>query len=302
MDINQRKKVEKELEISNQQLISTARMAGMADVAISVLHNVGNTLNSANVAIGIIQETMSKANFSKLSNIVTMMKENESNLEQYLTQDPKGKLIPEYVITLGEVLGKDHKTFVDEVTNISRSVKHVKDIIMAQQLVSKTNGIVEKVYLPELLDDALKIGGELFSKKDIKINKQYENVGFMKIDKTKLIQILVNLIQNAQEACLANENTSSKQIDFIIRKNNEQNVDIVVEDNGIGITPDNLKKLFNFGFTTKEKGHGFGLHSSILAAQELEGKLKAESKGEGQGATFTLTLPLSSAAPSPNLT
>lgn len=299
MDINQRKKVEQELEISNQQLISTARMAGMADVAISVLHNVGNTLNSANVAIGIIQETMDKPNFSKLSNVMAMMKANGTNLAQYITEDAKGKLIPEYLIALTDVLENDHKIFVGEVANISRSIKHVKDIIMAQQLVSKVNGVIEKVYLPEVLEDALKIGGELFSKKGIKTSKQYENVGFIRIDKTKVIQILVNLIQNAQEACLANENAYAKQIDFFIRKNNDQDVDIVVEDNGVGISPDNLKKLFSFGFTTKEKGHGFGLHSSILAAQELGGELKAESKGLGQGAIFTLTLPLTSTPPNP---
>jgi len=63
----------------------------------------------------------------------------------------------------------------------------------------------------------------------------------------------------------------------------------------MGIVPDNFKRLFTQGFTTREDGQGLGLHSSSLAAKLLGGVLSATSEGEGLGATFTLDLPLTQA-------
>ena len=69
-------------------------------------------------------------------------------------------------------------------------------------------------------------------------------------------------------------------------------VQIAVMDNGVGIPAENMTRIFNHGFTTREKGHGFGLHSAALAAREMGGTLNAHSDGPGQGATFILELPL----------
>lgn len=67
---------------------------------------------------------------------------------------------------------------------------------------------------------------------------------------------------------------------------------ITVSDNGVGIAVENLTRIFAHGFTTKKNGHGFGLHSSALAAKELGGSLRASSEGPDRGATFILELPL----------
>lgn len=75
-------------------------------------------------------------------------------------------------------------------------------------------------------------------------------------------------------------------------KNKLNTIQILVCDNGVGIPNEQLNRIFSFGYTTKAKGHGFGLHSSALAAQEMGGRLKAESKGQQCGATFILTLPV----------
>jgi signal transduction histidine kinase len=72
----------------------------------------------------------------------------------------------------------------------------------------------------------------------------------------------------------------------------DSRINIVVTDNGVGIPSENLNRIFNHGFTTRQQGHGFGLHSGALAAREMGGKLTARSDGSGAGATFTLELPL----------
>ena len=114
------------------------------------------------------------------------------------------------------------------------------------------------------------------------------------VDRHKVLQILVNLIRNAKYAC-----DDSGHPDKVITLRIESGVPgvrISVIDNGIGIPSENMGRIFNHGFTTRESGHGFGLHSAALAAQELGGCLRAESDGPGRGAMFVLDLPLAPAA------
>jgi len=66
-----------------------------------------------------------------------------------------------------------------------------------------------------------------------------------------------------------------------------------VIDNGVGIASENLTRIFSYGFTTRQNGHGFALHSAALAARQMGGSLTCHSAGPEQGATFTLELPLS---------
>jgi len=85
-------------------------------------------------------------------------------------------------------------------------------------------------------------------------------------------KILINLIQNAKEA-LDELNNQNKQITLDIQAVDEDNICILIDDNGIGIKPENMGRIFSFGFTDKESRHGFGLHSCLLTAKELGGPL-----------------------------
>jgi C4-dicarboxylate-specific signal transduction histidine kinase len=105
--------------------------------------------------------------------------------------------------------------------------------------------------------------------------------------------ILVNLLSNATQALdqpCNDRNEKRLKIRVAMRGGTVQ---IMIIDNGTGIAPENLTRIFQHGFTTKKDGHGFGLHSGALAAREMGGKLIAESDGIGCGAVFTLELPLS---------
>ena len=72
-----------------------------------------------------------------------------------------------------------------------------------------------------------------------------------------------------------------------------------VEDNGVGIPPENLTRIFSHGFTTRPNGHGFGLHLGALNAREMGGSLSAASEGIGRGASFTLILPVQAPVKNP---
>ncbi len=104
-------------------------------------------------------------------------------------------------------------------------------------------------------------------------------------------QILVNLIRNAKYA-VAHSSSPIKRVIVSILSPADKWVQIQIQDNGVGIAPENLNRIFAHGFTTKQVGHGFGRHSSALAAKEMGGALHAHSDGLGHGTLFTLELPV----------
>jgi signal transduction histidine kinase len=80
------------------------------------------------------------------------------------------------------------------------------------------------------------------------------------------------------------------RITLTVRQDTE-NTEVAVSDNGVGFDQNVKARLFTHGFTTRAKGHGFGLHSSALSVQALGGRIDAHSEGLGKGARFELILP-----------
>jgi signal transduction histidine kinase len=130
-----------------------------------------------------------------------------------------------------------------------------------------------------------------YQRHSVKVMREYEAVPALILDRHKVLQILINVFQNAKYAC--DEGSQPDKI-VVVRIKRRDGICVVIEiaDNGIGISPENLTRIFSHGFTTRKDGHGFGLHSAALAAKELGGSLTAQSDGIGKGATFILELPL----------
>ncbi len=292
MDITKRKQAEIEIKALHQKLLTTARSAGMSEIATSTLHNVGNILNSAYVSISMIKENINPPHYQNLFQAIKMMNKNIDSLQDYLVNDPKGKLIPNYLVQVSGAIENEHNVIITEVVNLYQHLQHIKDIVAVQQTLSGVSGVSEKVFLPELIETAIQMSGNTFEDDNVTLVKSIEKSSFILIDKSKLLQIMVNLIKNARDSVLLNKAASFKEMALTVKESDPQTVMISVTDNGVGIAPENLAKIFGFGFTTKIDGHGFGLHSSALAAKEMGGTLFAESEGLGLGATFTLKLPL----------
>jgi len=123
------------------------------------------------------------------------------------------------------------------------------------------------------------------------VQREFEETPHVRVDKHKVLQVLVNLFSNAKYA-VSETLRPEKRVTVRISANGDRMVKIAVSDNGIGIAPENLSRIFAHGFTTKVNGHGFGLHSAALAATETGGSLSAHSDGPDRGATFILELPM----------
>jgi signal transduction histidine kinase len=167
-----------------------------------------------------------------------------------------------------------------------------------QQGYARSAGLVEVLPVADLIGDALQMHVDSFNRHGIEIVRRFAPVPPVRVDKHKALQILVNLLGNARQAMDASSRERKRLIVTTGLAANGQ-VRIVVEDNGVGITRENLTRIFQHGFTTKPDGHGFGLHTSALSAREMGGSLSAASDGPDCGAVFTLELPIGDAIPGP---
>ncbi len=290
-DVTERKRAEKDLENAHRQLVDSSRQAGMAEVATSVLHNVGNVLNSVNVSCSVISGKVRQSRISSVAKMAELLRERASDLAGFLTIDPAGRKIPEFLGKLAVRLAEEQKAVLDEVESLSSNIEHIKNIVATQQSHAKhIGGVRETLPMQELLEDALRLNEGALSRHRIKVVREFFDAPIVLVEKHKVLQILINLLRNAKHALTAS-GREDKQLILRITHNHDLVV-LSVIDNGIGIHPENLTRIFGHGFTTKKDGHGFGLHSGALAAQEMGGSLAVKSDGPGTGATFTLSLPI----------
>ncbi|WNG36932.1 PAS domain-containing protein [Archangium minus] len=290
-DVSDRKAAEARLDELHRNLVDMSRRAGMAEVATGVLHNVGNTLNSVNVSATLVIERLRGSRVPLLVRAVELLRAHEAKLPAFLTEDDRGRKLPEYLSTVSQHLAGEVEALLAEMQGLARNVEHIKSVVSMQQEHARYGGRVEQVTVPELIDDALRLNATSFERLGIRVHRECEDVPPMEVDRHKLLQILVNLLGNARHA-LVESGRADKQLSLRVRREGEACLRIEVADNGVGIAPEHLPRLFVHGFTTKKDGHGFGLHASAQAAEEMGGRLGCASGGRGQGATFTLELPL----------
>jgi len=294
-DISARKESAEELERVHKQLMTASRQAGMAEVATNVLHNVGNILNSVNISASLVIERVKQSKAPGVSRVAAMLQEQGAGLAQFIAGDERGKRIPEYLTSLGEQLLSDQKMELVELASLRENLEHIKDTVAMQQSYAKLCGVTETVAVVDLVEDSLRLNAGAFVRHGVTLQREFGEVPPITVDKHKVLQILVNLVRNAKYAC-DESGKSDKLITLRIEKA-PAGVRICVIDNGVGIPAENMSRLFTHGFTTRADGHGFGLHSGALAAQELGGSLRVTSEGPGRGAAFILELPCDRAEP-----
>jgi DNA-binding response OmpR family regulator len=283
-----------QLEITYKKLMETAHSAGMAEVAANVLHNVGNALNSINISAAIVTERVTNSEIANLSRLAQLLGKHSADLAEFLTNDPQGKHIPTYLTEVSSHLSVQQAETIEKLRSLMKNVEHVKSIVQMQQLYARAGAQQDSVSLNELIENAIEINNAGLERQNIEVIREYDDIGNILIDRQRTLQILVNLIDNA-EYVLSKSDKEPKLLKIRTAKNGDTKVRIEVADNGIGINPADLDAIFEKGYTTKQAGHGFGLHSSLLAAKDMQATLTAESPGLNQGATFILELPLKKA-------
>ena len=291
LDITRRIEDEAEKMRLNEELNEAARRAGMAEIAASVLHNVGNVLTSVTTSVSIIEQTIANTALTGYFKAIDLIRENQDNLEAFVTNDTRAIKLMQYLLILEDHLRSEHELINKNLHRLQDKVNIINEVIAAQQSYATGSMLLESLYLPDIIDDALRLQGDSADRHHIEIVKEYaEDIPLIPIQRTKMIHIIVNLYRNAKDA-LNDNPVDDKKILIQVTKENDKVV-MRFSDNGCGIEPQHLKRIFNHGFTTKASGHGFGLHSCANYMSEMGGKIQVQSAGKGKGTTFILEFPI----------
>jgi PAS domain S-box-containing protein len=284
------RETEEQLHQAQRELIETSRLAGIAEVATGVLHNLGNALNSVNTSASLAADRLRKSKVPSLGKVAQLMLEQGDRLAEFFATDPRGRQLPGYLEQLASLLQAERSESVVELEALQEGVDHIKQIVAAQQSFAQVSGVAETVSAAELVEFALRISEASLARHGVSISREFSPAPPLKVERQKVLQIMVNLIRNAKQS-MDEARGTGKQLVIGVRVSREGRIQIYVTDNGVGIAPEDLTRIFGFGYTTKAGGHGYGLHSSANAAKEMGGSLQAQSDGPGKGATFILELP-----------
>jgi PAS domain S-box-containing protein len=290
-DITERKLAQAELDASQKQLIDASRRAGMAEIATNVLHNVGNILNSVTVSAGLVRGALRTSRARGLKQAVEMMDGQADRLGDFLVSDEKGRMLSGYLRDISLALQQEQEEMIVELEQLGRGIDHIRDVVTMQQSYAGRAGVVTSVRIGDLVEDAVRINGQKLERDNVTVVRAVAALPKVRLDRARVLQVLVNLIGNASEALRASP-PEARRITVRVEAGTGGRVRLSVQDEGEGISDVNLTRIFAHGFTTRKHGHGFGLHSCAQAAAEMNGTLAVHSDGPGRGATFTLELPL----------
>ena len=289
-DITVRKRSETKMAKLNRRLIEVSRRAGMAEVATDVLHNVGNVLTSVNVSSQLVIEKLQRYPLDDLRRLAGLLHDHADDLAEFLGQKNRAEHVVKFMEDLARVMEAEHQSMLEELESLLTNVRHISQIISRQQSHAKTIAVEERTTFQDVIDQAVTINAASFERHSIKVTRDCEDLPEVVIDRHRLLQILINLLSNAKNAVAENDR-EDRHIRVRLRRTRENRVRLEVEDNGKGIEPGDLTRIFSHGFTTRADGRGFGLHGAALHAKQLGGSLTAHSDGPGHGARFTLELP-----------
>ncbi len=278
-----------ELKTAQKELIEKAHRAGMAEMATNSLHNIGNILNSVNISNQILQETIYASSVNDLREANNLLSQNIDNLENFFLKNPKGNLLLEYYLEVGERLFQENETMKEHTDRLKNKIEAIMEVIVAQQSYAGAVGLTEKMDVVEIIESAIVMQRSVIEKHNITLIRDFQVTPKLKIQKAKLLHILINLIQNAKDAVIKS-NKPERTIKISVEKNSSLKSAYLIKvcDNGIGIPDGNKTEIFTHGFTTKKNGHGFGLHSCANYMTEMGGAISVESNGKNQGTEFIL--------------
>jgi len=282
----------RDLEKAQASLVKQAHEAGMAEMAVGVLHNIGNAITPAQVGLSMIvkqlQESPLRIRMAKALAPLSGVIERDSVLD-----DEQKKRLGNIISLIPDSISQEYDQVIDEIRKVKDKHEHVESIIVLQMRYARLMGNFEAINLNQVVNDALQILDDSIKKRQVRVVADLGELPLIRAEEPKLLQILINLIKNGFEAMdekVPEERVLSLGTTF---ENGESGqVVITIKDNGCGFNSEDRDKFFAFGYSTKRKGSGFGLHSCANYLIANKGSIEASSEGVGKGATFVIRLPI----------
>lgn len=278
-----------DLERTQKVLLEHAHKAGMADLATSVLHDVGNILNSVHTSIELIRQTLDKFRLPSLQRANTVMRENMPLLQRRLEDVPRLQKLFLYYLKVEEPMLRDLEDLKRDAARLHENIEEMRKVVMEQQRHASGEVFTRVTTLDVVCEEALDKITSVLQEEEVQIIRDYGEMPQMLLQKTKLVQVLGLLLQNAIEAM--KEDREGRLITLSTRLLNQLAL-LEIKDTGTGFPQEVAQRIFNHGFSTRSGKAGYGLHSAANAVTEMGGALSAESEGTGKGATLRIKLPL----------
>jgi ligand-binding sensor domain-containing protein/signal transduction histidine kinase len=280
----------KQLRYTKQELLDAAHKAGMAEMATNVLHDIGNSMNTVNTSVNMIEESLvSNKTLALLNKLSVLLPKDQSALRSFLTEDKHGRAFPSTFRKLMTRLLNLESRMSRELGCLRDEVNRIVTVIRAQEKMTHMKEGVDEIQLLQFLEDVVESLADRLSQFDFELDCPDDDALTLKVPRNRLQRVLINLIENACDAI------EDRQVDgrIVLRLDGDQSewVKLEVIDNGVGIQEEDMKKIFTQGFSTKNNADGYGLHYSANTVKEMKGRLLVHSDGINQGTTFTLLLP-----------
>ncbi len=281
-----------DLKMAQANLLRQAHEAGMAEMAVGILHNIGNAITPAKVSIALL---IKKTNESPIRNHIKEMMNRLCKVisEPGTTSPDEMQQVEQIVAVLPEAIIEEYEHFNNEIKRIRDKHEHIESIIHLQLRYARLSGDIENVNVNKIVLDSIEMLEESIVKYSVAITNDLDpDMPLIRIEQSKLLQVMINLIKNAVEA-MRDTDPDQRFINVSTRLEDQGNsIAIVIKDTGMGFDPESRKVIFTYGYTTKKTGSGFGLHSCANFLIAHKGSIEAISEGTGKGAEFIVHLPV----------
>ncbi len=279
-------------QVLQQAILDRAVQQGQFDIASGVLHDIGNAVVAFGSYLTRIRRQLKATDINHLSNLVLFFEKNRAALVPALGEGKAQAIVKLLEGILDNQKNKDEET-QKALNEQVRIVTHIQEVIAIQRQYIRNGDSRErpKVNIRTILNDCVDMQSAWFEKRDIRVTLQTQTEHMrLSGDRTKLMQVFLNLLKNSQEA-LESQAGTDKWIRIELT-GDDRNLTVCIADNGVGFDPSLAESLFEKGISSKEEGSGLGLNNCRSIVETHAGQLKLTSPGPGQGATTLITFSL----------
>lgn len=284
----------RDLQEAQGRLLQQAHEAGMAEMANGILHNIGNAITPAKKDIVLLIKRQQESPFSTYLQDIMAQTQEAVQASSVLAEQDKGRLL-KVLNLLPSALKEEYDEAIEELRRIQSKLEQIEAIILLQMRYARLSGDQEEVDVNRIVEDALDMLRDSLEKRGVRVVRSFSELPNVRAEQAKLLQIFISLIKNACEA-MDEVKVKDRQLFLAtaVEPGPPDYVTVSIRDTGKGFLPEDSKKIFTFGYSTKDKGSGFGLHSCANYLRANRGSLSAQSDGLGKGAQFLVRLALDS--------